>query len=192
MLNLFLGFALFIHYALFIVPLTGILGVSPEKHYWRDRLLCNDLLEEYGNFYNSTSIFFHGYFSLHLPFPWGFSIKKVQSDSNGEWTFFFHLHDYECKQFFDFQVLARFMVGLNLLLPIFSFSFILIDKSPSLNICLGKGYLNFFSTKAQFCPEDNPYKNCLCWVWLTILSIGKSKFQINSLARISNLINSIT
>ena len=94
------------------------------------------------------------------------------------------VQDYEYKQFWDFQVLARFMVTLNLGLPIFSFLFILTDKTPSLNICLGKGYLNFFSTKAQFCSEDNPYKNCLCWAWLTILSIGNSKFQINVLTSI--------
>ena len=100
------------------------------------------------------------------------------------------VQDCEYKQFWDFQVLARFMVTLNLGLPIFSFLFILTDKTPSLNICLGKGYLNFFSTKSQFCPEDNLYRNCLCWVWLTISSIGDSKFQINSLEWISNLKNS--
>ena len=75
-----LGFPLLIHDAFFIVRLTSILGVSNERHSWRDKLLYNDLLEEYGHFYYSTSIFFHGYFSLHLPFSQEFSIT-VQSES---------------------------------------------------------------------------------------------------------------
>ena len=70
----FLGFALLIHHACFIVPLIGILGVSPERHSWRNILLHNDLWQEYRRFFDSTSIFFHGYFSLHLPFSRGFSI----------------------------------------------------------------------------------------------------------------------
>ena len=84
--------------------------------------------------------------------------------------------------FLSFQVLARFMALLNLVLPIFSILFIQTGDSYSLNICLGKGHLNFLTPQAQFCSADNPYKNCVCWVWLTILSIGNSKFQINKLA----------
>ena len=80
-----LGSALLMHNAFFIVLLAGLLGLSPERHSRRNRLLHNELLEEYGNFYNSTSIFFHGYFSLYLPFTWGFFIKD-QSESYGELT----------------------------------------------------------------------------------------------------------
>ena len=76
------------------------------------------------------------------------------------------------------------MVILNLSLPIFSFSFILnVTKGSELNICLGKGYLNFLTSKAQMCSWENSYTNGICWVWLIILSIGNSKFQINTLAR---------
>ena len=138
-------------------------------------------------FTNQLQSFFMATFRYICLFHEDFLIRFSPTVSKG----FFHIHDCECKQILDFQVLARFMMTLNLLLPIFSFLFILTDQTPSLNICLGKGYLNFFSTKAQFCPDDNPYKNCLCWVWLTILSIGKSKFQTNSLVRISNLQNTI-
>ena len=74
---------------------------------------------------------------------------------------------------------------LNLFLPFFSFLFILNVKDRGLNICLGKGYLNFFSTKAQMCSWENPYTNGICWVWLIILSIGNLKFQINILERIN-------
>jgi hypothetical protein len=80
---------------------------------------------------------------------------------------------YLSNLFLNFQALARFMVMLNLLLPIFSFLFILnVTKDSELNICLGKGYLNFLTTKAQMCTWENPYTNGICWVWLIILSIG--------------------
>ena len=85
-----------------------------------------------------------------------------------------------------FQDLARFMAMLNLFLPAVSFLFILnITKDRPLNICLGKGYLNFLSTKAQLCSWENPYICGMCWVWLIILYIGNSKFQINILVRIN-------
>ena len=86
----------------------------------------------------------------------------------------------------DLQALARFMVALNFFLPIFSFLFVFTnnDKSFFLNTCLDKGYLSFFSTESNFCSYDNPYKFSMCWVWLSILSIGNSKFQINTSVRI--------
>jgi hypothetical protein len=86
----------------------------------------------------------------------------------------------------NFQVLARFMVALNFFLPIFSFLavFTNTDKSFFLNTCQGKGYLSFFSTESKFCSYDNPYKFYLCWVWLSILSIGNSELQINTSVRI--------
>ena len=97
-----------------------------------------------------------------------------------------HLILNECVLFLEFQVFARFMVMLNLFLPFFSILFILnASKAPVLNICLGKGYLNFFSTNAKLCSWENPYTNGVCWVWLIILSIGNLKFQINILERIN-------
>ena len=84
MMNI-LGCSLLMHNAFFIVLLAGLLGLSPKRHSRRNWLSHNELLEEYGNFYNSISIFFHGYFSLHLPFTWGFFIK-IQSESYGELT----------------------------------------------------------------------------------------------------------
>ena len=77
----------------------------------------------------------------------------------------------------NFQVLARFMVMLNFVVPIVSILFIQTGYSSSLNICLGEGYLNFFSTQAQLCTQES---SCLCWIWTTILAIGNSKFQINT------------
>ena len=98
-------------------------------------------------------------------------------------------HIYLSNSFLDFQVLARFMVILNLFLPTFTFLFILdVTKAPHLNICLGKGYLNFLTTKAQMCSGENPYANGICWVWAIILSIGNSKFQINTLVRMWRLL----
>ena len=84
--------------------------------------------------------------------------------------------NHECNWILNFQVLARFMVMLNFVVPIVSILFIQTGYSSSLNICLGEGYLNFFSTQAQLCTQES---SCLCWVWTTILAIGNSKFQIN-------------
>ena len=75
-----LDFGLIKYGASFIVHVTVSLGVSTEKHHWRIRLLHFHLLADYWIVWNSTSIFFHGYLSLHLPFTWGFSIN-IPSDS---------------------------------------------------------------------------------------------------------------
>ena len=85
MLNFFLGFSLLIHDLFFILPLIGILGLSSKRHSWRNWLSFNVLLVEYGKCFNFTSIFFHGYFSLYLPFTWRF-FTKIQSESYGELT----------------------------------------------------------------------------------------------------------
>ena len=61
------------------------------------------------------------------------------------------------------------MATLNFLIPILSWIFIFTDKSPSLNECLGKGYLNFFSTKLQYCSNENLFSSIFCWTWLIIL-----------------------
>ena len=90
------------------------------------------------------------------------------------------IYDHECNWYLNFQVLARFMVMLNFVVPIFSILFIQTGNSSSLNVCLGKGYQNLFSTQAQLCTQESPYKYCLCWVWITILALVNSKFQINT------------
>ena len=69
---------------------------------------------------------------------------------------------------------ARFMVSLNVLLPTISWMFILTDKSPALNECLGKGYLNFFYTRLQFCSNENQLKEIFCWTWYSVLLIMMS------------------
>ena len=81
--------------------------------------------------------------------------------------------------------MARGFQFLNIFLPLFSFLVVFTDNPASYNICLGKGYLNFFSAKAkaQFCSYDDPYINGMCWGWLVILSIGNLKFQINEMSR---------
>ena len=59
------------------------------------------------------------------------------------------------------------MVMLNFLLPILSWVFVLEDKSVALNECLGQGYLNFLSSKSQFCNDENIF----CWIWLSLIAI---------------------
>ena len=86
----------------------------------------------------------------------------------------------------NFQVLARLMAALHFLWPVVLnlFAFTNYDNSPFLNTCRGKDHFRFFSTEMHYCTYDNPYKVCICWVWISILVIGNSKFQINTLARI--------
>ena len=63
------------------------------------------------------------------------------------------------------------MFLLNLLLPTLSWIFILTDKSQALNECLGKGYLNLFETKFQFCSNENQFFEIFCWSWFFLLLI---------------------
>ena len=70
-----------------------------------------------------------------------------------------------------FQVFARFIVSLNFVLPTLSWILIFNDTSPALNECLGKGYLNFFSTKSQLCSNENQLGEIFCWTWLSLLGI---------------------
>ena len=63
------------------------------------------------------------------------------------------------------------MVSLNLLLPTLSWMFVFTDKSQTLNECLGKGYLNLFETRFQFCSNENQFMEIFCWSWFTLLQI---------------------
>ena len=63
------------------------------------------------------------------------------------------------------------MFSLNLLLPTLSWMFVLRDKSQALNECLGKGYLNLFETKFEFCSNENQFIETFCWSWFTVLMI---------------------
>ena len=59
----------------------------------------------------------------------------------------------------------------NFLLPIFTWTFIFTDKSTLLNKCLGRGYLNFLSTKVQFCSNGNIFQDVFCWVMTSLTMI---------------------
>ena len=63
------------------------------------------------------------------------------------------------------------MFSLNLLLPTLSWMFVFTDKSQALNECLGKGYLNLFATRLQFCSNENQFMEMFCWSWFTLLLI---------------------
>ena len=69
---------------------------------------------------------------------------------------------------------ARFILSLNFLIPILSWIFIFEDKSPELNECLGKGYLNFKPQNLKtvtICSNENQLTETFCWTWLSLLSI---------------------
>ena len=63
------------------------------------------------------------------------------------------------------------MFSLNLLLPTISWMFVFTDTSQALNECLGKGYLNFFETRFQFCSNEDQFMKMFCWSWFTLLQI---------------------
>ena len=63
------------------------------------------------------------------------------------------------------------MFSLNLLLPTLTWMFVFTDKSQALNECLGKGYLNLFETRFQFCSNENQFMEMFCWSWFTLLLI---------------------
>ena len=70
-----------------------------------------------------------------------------------------------------FQVFARIIFSLNVLIPTLSWIFIFNDNSNALNECLGKGYLKFFSTKVELCSNENQIVQIFCWTWLSLLGI---------------------
>ena len=62
-------------------------------------------------------------------------------------------------------------MSLNFVLPTLSWIFVFNDTSPALNECLGKGYLNFLSTKSQLCSNEIQFGEIFCWIWLSLLGI---------------------
>ena len=73
-----------------------------------------------------------------------------------------------------FQVLARFMVLLNILLPTLCFTFVFMDNSLGLHICLGEGFQSFFSTSTSFCQNDNLFASISCYTLLSVLGFCMS------------------
>ena len=75
------------------------------------------------------------------------------------------------KTFVSFQVFARIMAMSNFLFPILTILTIITDKSTLLYKCLGKGYINFLSTKVQLCSSGNVFQDLFCWVWTSLIMI---------------------
>ena len=76
-----------------------------------------------------------------------------------------------------FQGFARYMVMLNILLPLLSFAFVFKDVSIGLKVCLGEGYQLFFSTQLHYCSYENLFVNSACWIWFILLSICMSNIM---------------
>ena len=90
----------------------------------------------------------------------------------------FH-NNFEHQHFFKictwhFQVLARIMILLNILLPTLCFTFVFTDNSLGLHICLGEGFQSFFSTSMSFCPNDNLFASISCYTLLSVLGFCMS------------------
>ena len=86
---------------------------------------------------------------------------------------YFDYKNFNFRNNLYFQVFARFLTLLNFLLPTLSWIFIFEDKSPELNECLGKGYLNFLP-KVQLCSNESQLNEIFCWSWLSLLLILQS------------------
>ena len=73
-----------------------------------------------------------------------------------------------------FQVFARFMLMLNILIPSIAVTFIISMRPTELHICLGEGYLNYLPSQFKFCPYENWFSYIFCWTLLILVSIFMS------------------
>ena len=132
------------------------------------------LCQKYWIYNYSSSFIFCDSISILVSFSWKssskiqfkFKCKQVYTSTqvvNIQW----HVNWILQKKIESFQVFAGIMAMLNFIIPIFSWTSIFTDNSTALNNCLGKGYLNFFSTKFQFCSNENIF----CWVWFSLTVI---------------------
>ena len=74
-----------------------------------------------------------------------------------------------------FQTLAKLMVLINYLLPYLSFAFVITSEhSVGLDVCLGKGYFNFFSNQEELCSYNSIFSKGACWTLMLLYAIGSS------------------
>ena len=74
-----------------------------------------------------------------------------------------------------FQTLAKLIVLINYLLPYLSFAFVVTsDHTIGLDVCLGKGYFNFFSNQEKICSHNNIFSKGVCWTLMFLYVIRSS------------------
>ena len=74
-----------------------------------------------------------------------------------------------------FQTLAKLIVLINYLLPYLSFAFVVTSEhTVGLDVCLGKGYFNFFSNQEEHCSYNSIFSKGACWTLMFLYAIGSS------------------
>ena len=67
------------------------------------------------------------------------------------------------------------VVFINFIIPIISYGFIYnidVESSPSFALCVGKAYLNFFTSEYNYCASyENIFARYGCRVWSLIIFI---------------------
>ena len=72
-----------------------------------------------------------------------------------------------------FQTLAKLIVLINYLLPYLSLVFT-SEHAVGLDVCLGKGYFNFFSNQQELCSYNSIFSTGACWTLMLLYAIGSS------------------
>ena len=92
-----------------------------------------------------------------------------------------------------FQNAAKLTITLNILLPLISGGILFTQNSPSLSICLGEGYKNFFSTHLKMCNYNDPIGNSACKLFFILqVILASNLIDIYCIYFISKTIDSQT
>ena len=71
--------------------------------------------------------------------------------------------------------MAKLIFLINFLGPILSYAFVFTSEhTVGLDVCLGKGYFNFFSNQVDLCSYDNVYAKGACMTLWILYAIGSS------------------
>ena len=74
-----------------------------------------------------------------------------------------------------FQTMAKLLFLINFLGPMLSYAFVFTSEhTVGLDVCLGKGYFNFFSNQVDLCSYDNIYAKGACMTLWIVYAIGSS------------------
>ena len=71
--------------------------------------------------------------------------------------------------------MAKLIFLINFNLSIMSYAFVFTSEhTVGLDVCLGKGYFNFFSNQVDLCSYDNIYAKGACMTLWIVYAIGSS------------------
>ena len=71
--------------------------------------------------------------------------------------------------------MAKLIFLINFLGPLLSYAFVFTSEhTVGLDVCLGKGYFNFFSNQGDLCSYDSIYSKGVCMTIWILYIIGSS------------------